>query len=101
MDFEIDGFEWDVGNSEKNLQKHSVAIQEVEEAFFNEPLMVFPDLKHSNQEERRIAFGKTNEGRFLTIAFTLRQRDGQILLRTISARPMHKKEKKIYEEAIT
>lgn len=98
---DIDGFEWDGGNFEKNLKKHKVNHQEIEEVFFNQPLMLFSDFKHSNLEERFIAFGSTTQKRFLTIAFTLRETSGMKLLRPISARPMHKKERQIYEEALT
>ncbi|QQR81291.1 MAG: BrnT family toxin [Deltaproteobacteria bacterium] len=100
QNLEIDGFEWDVGNFEKNLKKHGVSIQEIEEVFLNAPLMIFSDAKHSADEERFIAFGATQEKRSLTIAFTMRSKDGLALVRPISARPMHRKERKIYEEAI-
>jgi uncharacterized DUF497 family protein len=43
------------------------------------------------------ALGKTDENRQLHITFTLRQA-GQ-LIRVISARDMHKKERAIYEQA--
>lgn len=101
MELEIDGFEWDKGNSEKNFLKHGVTIQEAEEVFLNQPLMMFPDPKHSKVEERRVAFGRTFGGRLLTIAFTLRMKGEQTFIRPISARPVHRKEKQIYEEATT
>ncbi len=97
---EIDGFEWDKGNFDKNLKKHGVTTQEIEEVFFNSPLL-FSDAKHSNTEKRYIAFGKTNTGRLITIAFTLREKHGLKLLRPISARTMHQKERNLYEETIT
>jgi hypothetical protein len=40
--------------------------------FFNAPLVVAPDLRHSQNEPRAHALGKTNEGRSLHITFTLR-----------------------------
>lgn len=98
---EIDGFEWDRGNSEKSRKKHGVNDHEIEEVFLNQPLMVFDDSKHSQSEERLIAFGHTNEGRYLTVAYTLRKKEEKILLRPISGRPMHRKEKIIYEEAVS
>jgi uncharacterized DUF497 family protein len=48
-------------------------------------------------EERFHALGKTNEGRRLHIAFTLRG-DGESI-RVIFARDMHRKERVIYEQA--
>ena len=53
--------------------------------------------RHSQQEVRMHALGKTDEDRPLHISFTLRQL-GQ-LIRVISARDMHKKERAIYEQA--
>jgi uncharacterized protein len=90
------GFEWDEGNARKN-ESHGVSMAEAEQAFFNAPLLVLPDAKHSETESRFHALGKTNEGRKLHITFTLR--DAHQLVRVISARDMHRKERVIYEQA--
>jgi len=89
-------FEWDPGNSMKN-EKHSVTDAEAEQVFFNEPLLVLEDPAHSASESRWHALGRTNEHRMLQVAFTLRA--GGTRVRIISARPMHRKERKIYEQA--
>ncbi len=65
---------------------------------FQETISVFPDPEHSNEEERFIGLGKTEEGRSVLVVFTLRIRDASVLIRPISARPMHKKEIDYYEE---
>ena len=97
IDFtKIIGFNWDDGNTRKN-EKHSVSMSEAEQVFFNMPLLVLQDANHSQQELRMHALGKTNNGRQLHITFTLRQ-EGQ-LIRIISARDMHRKERAIYEQA--
>jgi uncharacterized DUF497 family protein len=90
------GFEWDEGNARKN-ERHSVSMAEAEQAFFNAPLLVLLDAKHSETEPRFHALAKTNEGRKLHITFTLR--DADQLVRVISARDMHRKERVIYEQA--
>lgn len=90
------GFEWDEGNSRKNEQ-HGVSMAEAEQVFFNSPLLVLPDPRHSEAELRFHALGNTNEGRRLHIAFTLR--DAGQFIRVISARDMHRKERVIYEQA--
>jgi uncharacterized protein len=90
------GFEWDEGNARKKEQ-HDVSTAEAEQVFFNAPLMVVLDDKHSGTEPRFHALGKTNDGRKLHISFTLR--DGDQLIRVISARDMHRKERAIYEQA--
>jgi uncharacterized protein len=90
------GFDWDDGNARKNEQ-HGVSMAEAEQVFFNSPLLVLSDAKHSQVEPRFHALVKTNEGRPLHMAFTLRN-DGQ-LIRVISARDMHRKERTVYEQA--
>jgi uncharacterized DUF497 family protein len=98
IDFDaIVGFEWDSGNSRKNEVKHSVTQVEIEEVFFNTPLFISSDDKHSESERRYLALGKTNYARELTVIFTLRQ--GATLIRVISARDQHRKERSIYEQA--
>ena len=80
----------------KSEESHGVSQTEVEQVFFNVPLVLTPDLKHSQTEPRFHALGKTNTGRLLHITFTLRF-DGR-KIRPISARDMHRKERHIYEE---
>ncbi len=92
----ITGFEWDAGNARKN-EKHGVSMAEAEQVFFNQPLLVLQDARHSLTELRFHALGKTDARRLLHITFTLRQQNSKI--RVISARPMHKKERNIYEKA--
>jgi len=91
----IIGFEWDSGNARKN-SKHGVFMAEAEQVFFNNPLLLLADTKHSHNELRFHALGKTDEGRVLHITFTLRNNGENI--RVISARDMHRKERNIYEQ---
>lgn len=88
------GFEWDSGNRQKNWAKHRVAWWECEEAFFNQPLYVIPDPRHSGKEARFFALGVTNAGRMLFLVFTRRTQK----VRIISARDMSKRERKTYYE---
>jgi uncharacterized protein len=90
------GFEWDEGNARKNEQ-HGVSTAEAEQVFFNAPLLVLSDAKHSGTELRIHALGKTHDGRRLHVTFTLR--DAERFIRVISARDMHRKERAIYEQA--
>lgn len=85
-------FIWDKGNIDKNWEKHGVHIRETEEVFFNRPLKIFPDKKHSVTEKRFQAFGVTNNKRKLSIFFTIRQKK----IRVISARDQNKKERNKY-----
>lgn len=88
-------FDWDEGNHIKNLHKHMVSRQEAEEVFFNVPLLFYKDLKHSKDEKRMYVLGRSDADRKLFIAFTIRNQ----LIRVISARDMHKKEREMYERA--
>ncbi|MDB5614990.1 MAG: hypothetical protein JWQ22_2643 [Devosia sp.] len=91
----ITGFDWDVGNARKSVDKHDVSQAEAEQIFFNEPLLTVPDAKHSGTEQRIHALGRTDDGRLLHITFTLRANDTKI--RVISARSMSRKERGYYE----
>ena len=91
----IVGFDWDDGNARKN-DRHGVSQSEAEEVFFNQPLLLLEDTRHGGRESRYHALGKTHLGRRLHITFTLRK-DGT-LIRVISARDMHRKERSIHEQ---
>jgi uncharacterized DUF497 family protein len=91
---QIAGFDWDDGNWPK-CGKHGVSREEIEQALVD--ARIAPDLKHSAQESRHIAIGRSQAGRPMFVAFTLRQRDGQPVVRPISARYMHAKEIERYE----
>ena len=86
-------FDWDNGNITKNESKHNLKANEIEELFFNEPILIVEDTKHSVDECRCNALGYINSGLKLFIAFAKRQNK----IRVISARPMKKKEREIYE----
>jgi uncharacterized DUF497 family protein len=94
---QITGFDWDAGNSRKSAGKHDVSQAEAESISFNDPLIVVEDTKHGDSEQRLNALGKTAQNRLLHITFTLRQNG--TMVRVISARDMHRKERKAYEQA--
>ena len=85
-------FDWDSGNIEKSWIKHKVSYKQTEEVFFNKPLRIFEDIRHSQKENRFIALGITNKNRKLYIVFTIRNQK----IRIISARNQSKKERKLY-----
>lgn len=92
----IIGFDWDKGNQTKNFEKHNVSSPEAEQVFFNEPILVLQSARMQLSETRFYAFGRTDNGRYLHLTFTLRRND--TLIRIISARDMHKKERILYEQ---
>lgn len=96
----VTGFDWDEGKERKN-ESHGVTTAEAEQVFFNAPLLLLEDARHSTLESRFHALGRTDDSRLLhitfNITFTLRHAGESI--RVISARDMHRKERKVYEEA--
>ena len=88
------GFEWDEGNARKNWEAHRVTPQEAEQVFFNRPLIVADDVRHSQQESRYYVLGQTDENRALFVAFTARHDR----IRVISARDMSRQERKVYRD---
>ncbi len=91
----VEGFDWNQANINKNLVKHNVDWKEAEEVFDNQPIIVAEDPKHSLLEQRYSARGKTNNNRKLTIIFTIRNNS----VRIISARDQNRGERSQYEKA--
>jgi uncharacterized protein len=89
------GFDWDKDNLAKNWEKHKVGFWECEEIFFNQPLLMADDTRHSREEQRFYALGKTDAERPLYLVFTVRHRK----IRVISARDMSRKERSEYRNA--
>lgn len=96
---QINGFDWNEGNREK-CQKHGLSQKEIEYFFQQKEIMVTPDPKHSDDEERYLAIARSQKQKPMFVVFTLRDVNGEILIRPISARYMHEKEAKRYEEEI-
>ncbi len=90
---DVEGFQWDDGNSSKNWTRHKVSQTEAEQVFLNRPLVVVR--APFKNELRQFAFGHTDAGRLLTVVFTVRGS----LLRVISVRPMSRPERRGYGQA--
>ncbi len=86
------GFDWDAGNAPKVQARHQVDPGECEQAFFVDPFIVAADATHSQREARWYALGRTFANRYLYLVFTMRGS----LIRVISARPMNRKERRVY-----
>ena len=86
------GFDWDEGNIDKNWYLHQITDRECEEIFFNMPLVIASDAKHSQSEHRYYTLGRTDADHWLFVAFTMRDK----LIRIISVRDMNQKESQKY-----
>lgn len=87
-------FEWDPIKAETNERKHGVSFFEAAAVFGDTFSLTFPDPDHSNDEERFITIGTTQQQRLVIVAHT----DRGNRIRIISARPVTRDERKIYEE---
>lgn len=92
------GFDWDGGNRDK-CQKHGVSLVEIE-AVFAGRRNILADDAHSLVEKRFVAVGIANLARPVLVVFTWRTIDGQLLVRPISARYMHRKEVSNHAKAL-
>jgi uncharacterized DUF497 family protein len=90
------GFDWDAGNIDKNWHLHQVTDRECDEVFFNLPFVMALDSKHSQHERRYFALGRTDQNRWLFVAFTFRASS----IRVISAREMTQRESQDYAKEI-
>ena len=88
-------FLWDKANELKNLERHGVSKQEIEEAFFDPYKKLLEDRLHSGKEDRYILLSQTKRQRLLFVVFTVRRNK----IRAISARDLNKRERPLYEEA--
>lgn len=88
------GFEWDSGNNTRNWDKHDVSVGECEQIFFNKPLIVKRDRKHSISGNRYYVLGRTDMFRLLFAVFTVRNDK----IRIISARDMTESETERYQK---
>lgn len=87
-------FEWDENKAAINLLKHSVSFEEAR-TVFDDPLYVdFYDPDHSDNEERYLIVGQSNQKRLVIVSYTER---GD-LIRLISARVVTRAELEGYEE---
>jgi len=92
----VSGFDWDDGNRTK-CRKHGVSLTQIEALFSHNP-RIAPDHKHSADEDRLIAVGRISAARPMFVAVTIRNKNGQRLIRPVTARYMHAKEITAYEK---
>ena len=89
-------FEWDAEKARLNYAKHRISFEEAA-TVFNHPgsiTQVGPD--HSDQEERFIDIGVSDQGRLRTVVYTERA----LNLRIISCRKATRNERRVYDQSI-
>jgi uncharacterized protein len=87
-------FDWDENKAASNLFKHRVSFDEAK-TVFDDPLYIdFYDPAHSDDEDRYLIVGESNQRRLLIVSYTERGN----LIRLISAREVTRTEREVYEE---
>lgn len=86
-------FEWDSRKAERNAAKHHVTFPEAITVFQDVLSMTYPDIDHSDSEDRYLIIGATTSGRILVISHVFREN----FIRIISARKATTKERAYYE----
>ncbi|MDZ7661812.1 BrnT family toxin [Thiohalophilus sp.] len=93
----MDGLEftWDERKNLNNQEKHSVSFGEAQTVFYDEFARLIHDPEHSEDEDRFILLGFSNQIRMLVVCHCYREEEQ--LIRIISARKATKSEQKMYE----
>ncbi len=87
-------FEWDENKAAINLSKHGLSFEEAR-TVFDDPLYVdLYDPDHSDEEDRYIIVGESQQGNLLIVSYTERAD----FIRLISARKVTRVEREVYEE---
>jgi len=82
----ISGFLWDDENTD-HIGRHNVTTDEVEEAIAGKPLVL------RGRDSRYLAYGRTQDGRWLFAVYVRRPRG---LIRILTARDMTEAEQRLY-----
>jgi len=88
-------FSWDENKALMNQQKHGVSFEEAKTVFYDDYARLIADPDHSQQEERFLLLGLSEQLRLLLVCHCYREAGGQ--LRIISARKANKAEQQQYK----
>lgn len=92
-------YEWDPIKAHLNLKKHGVSFEQASTVFLDPLALSILDEVHSENEERWILLGITEDSRLLIVIHTIIEiTANNALIRIISARKVAPSERKQYEE---
>ena len=91
-------FLWDPDKEKLNRAKHKISFAQACFVFTDKFALTLYDCKHSQNEERWITLGMTNNNLILVVAHTYRTSLGIEYVRIISARKATKNETKQYHK---
>ena len=93
-----DRFIWDEEKQKTNIDKHGVTFGEASTVFADDNALYFDDPAHSQDEDRFIILGYSERARMLLVCHCYR--NGDSLIRIISARKATNKESELYGGAL-
>ena len=93
-----DRFIWDDEKQRVNIEKHGVTFSEASTVFDDDNALYFDDPAHSQDEDRFIILGYSERARMLLVCHCYR--NGDSLIRIISARKATNKESELYGGAL-
>lgn len=83
-------FEWDEVKAATNLKKHNISFDEAATVFYDDCALLIDDPEHSEEEERFIILGISENANLLVVCHCYRQ--SETVIRLISARKATKAE---------
>ena len=89
-------FEWDDNKNLINQTKHGISFEEAATVFYDEQAIMKSDPEHSDDEERFVILGLSQQTNLLVVCHCYRGKDERI--RIISARKATKTESKYYRK---
>jgi hypothetical protein len=89
-------FEWDARKAARNLKKHGVTFFEAGSVFTDSEALDLLDETRSTAERRSWRVGMSDEGRVLTVVYTVRRFEDGETIRIISGRQASRKERTAY-----
>ncbi len=92
-------FEWDERKSSINQRKHGVSFEEASTTFYDDHALLIPDPEHSEAEDRFVLLGLSSTLRVLVVCHCYRE--GEEVVRIISARKATRTERADYERRWT
>lgn len=82
-------FDWNPEKAAINYEKHGVSFDEAKTVFYDECAVLFDDPDHSQNEDRFLILGISQNLRLLLVSHCMRENDN--IIRIISARKAGKK----------
>ena len=87
-------FNWDENNNTTNQKKHGISFEEASSVFFDDNAILFDDPDHSDDEDRFLLIGMSDQANVCVVCHCYRESDS--IIRIISARKATRKEADIY-----